>query len=482
MQNDTSNSPSTAAPDPEARLRFFFPPLFEQRRSLILATLREHTDAVDWVVDMGCNTASLACVLANSCLVSRITGIDVDKGALEDAARVLAPQPNDFDRLRERPLTMDLIHGSIVDEHPELHGVDAIVLSEVIEHLDPPDLERLPEALFAMYAPKMVIVSTPNVEFNVHFPDWRPGVMRDADHRFEWTRAEFESWCRTQAARYEYTVTFSGVGLVPTWSTHPNLVCGFATQFAVFVHQSRITQRAAKWPVAPRDVVETTTTRVVINLPWYQGLDLVSELEIDAAVAAEFCGVVYSLLPRISTGDDDESSPDTADPDGTVSVAALWNCVLVRQLFRTMHLMRARLGTREWTAAVRVVWTDDEPDATDMDVEMDMATGGFVRLAPGAFLVAQAAERACDTALAEARSRQQGPGSESGSQSDGWDMDEGRWSEQGDQQWDQEGGWDADAETEDSSWPVDRAEASWDAPSTPHRGYWADEAGGDANR
>ncbi|KNE54483.1 hypothetical protein AMAG_17674 [Allomyces macrogynus ATCC 38327] len=146
-----------------------------------------------------CNTASLACFLANSCLVSRITGIDVDKSALDDADRVLSPQPNDFDRLLERPLAMDLIHGSILDHHPELHGVDAIVLSEVNEHLDPPDLEQLPEALFAMCAPKLVIVSTPNVEFNVHFPDWRPGVMRDADHRFEWTLAEFESCCTMQA-------------------------------------------------------------------------------------------------------------------------------------------------------------------------------------------------------------------------------------------------------------------------------------------
>ncbi|KAJ3367061.1 Small RNA 2'-O-methyltransferase [Allomyces javanicus] len=432
---------------------------------------------------MGCNTASLACILANSCLVSRITGIDVDKSALDDAARVLAPQPSDFDRLRERPLTMDLIHGSIVDHHPELHGVDAIVLTEVIEHLDPPDLKRLPGALFAMYAPKLVIVSTPNVEFNVHFPDWHPGVMRDADHRFEWTRAEFESWCTTQATRYGYAVTFSGVGLVPTWSVHPNRACGFATQFAVFVHPTRIAQHACKWPVATRDAGRTVATRTVIDLPWYQGPDLVSEPEIDAAVAAEFCDVVYSLLPRISTRDDDESGPDTADPDGTTSVAALWNCVRARQLFRTMHLLRARLATRERAAAVGVVWTDEDPHATDMAVEMDLATGGQVRLAPDAFAVAQAAERARDAALAEARYRQWGSGSEPGSQSDGWDLDEDRWSEQGDHhQWDQEGGWDADREHEDDSWPVDREEVAWDPPSTPRHGDWADDDEGDAGR
>ncbi|KAJ3370938.1 Small RNA 2'-O-methyltransferase [Allomyces arbusculus] len=477
MQHDTSNSPITAVPDPEARLRFFFPPLFEQRRSLILATLREHADAVDWLIDMGCCTASLACILANSCLVSRITGVDVDKGALDDAARVLAPQPSDYDRLRERPLTVELIHGSIVEHRPELHGVDAIVLSEVIEHLDPPDLERLPEALFAMYSPKLVIVSTPNVEFNVHFPDWRPGIMRDADHRFEWTRTQFESWCTTQATQYGYNVTFSGVGLVPTWSAHPNRSCGFATQFAVFVHPTRIAQRVGKWPVASRDAVETTAAQTVIDFPYYQGPDLVSDPKIDAAVAAEVCDDVYSLLPRISTGDEDEPGRNTADPDGTVSVAALWNCVRVRQLFRTVHLFRVRLATSEWSAAVGVIWTDDGPDATDMAVEMDLASGGYVRLAPDAFAVAQAAEHARDAALAEARYRQWGSGSEYGSRSDGWDLNEDRWSEPGDHQWDQEGDWDPDLEHEDSSWPVDTAEASWDTPTTPRHDDWAGDVG-----
>ena len=73
----------------------------------------------------------------------------------------------------------------------------------------------------------MAIVSTPNMEYNhvIRFSlptfdtdprkpigsDGRP--MRDIDHKFEWTRAEFETWATAQAAKHGYSVTFDGVGI-----------------------------------------------------------------------------------------------------------------------------------------------------------------------------------------------------------------------------------------------------------------------------
>jgi len=50
----------------------------------------------------------------------------------------------------------------------------------------------MPEAVFGQLSPKVVIVTTPNVEFNVLFPDLKG--FRHYDHKFEWTRAEFEEW------------------------------------------------------------------------------------------------------------------------------------------------------------------------------------------------------------------------------------------------------------------------------------------------
>ena len=65
---------------------------------------------------------------------------------------------------------------------------------EVIEHVDPPRLAALERAVFGHAAPGTVIVTTPNVEYNVRFETLPAGAMRHRDHRFEWTRAEFRAW------------------------------------------------------------------------------------------------------------------------------------------------------------------------------------------------------------------------------------------------------------------------------------------------
>ena len=72
--------------------------------------------------------------------------------------------------------------------------LNAAVLSEVIEHVDPPRLPALEHAVFGAARPKAVVVTTPNVEYNVRFVGMT-SPTRHRDHRFEWTRAEFAAWC-----------------------------------------------------------------------------------------------------------------------------------------------------------------------------------------------------------------------------------------------------------------------------------------------
>jgi len=61
-----------------------------------------------------------------------------------------------------------------------------------VEHLSDVELSRLPNAIFGQIAPRLVIVTTPNVEFNVLFPN-QTG-FRHPDHKFEWTRDQFGDW------------------------------------------------------------------------------------------------------------------------------------------------------------------------------------------------------------------------------------------------------------------------------------------------
>ena len=132
---------------------------------------------------------------------------------------------------------------------------DVITLIEVVEHLDPPVLAALGTALLGRCQPRALLVSTPNKEFNLNmmvqctmstpcprndphltYDDVRrlqlaerfckpcalfvsgspPSIdaypLRCDDHRFEWTRAEFQIWARALAAANGYSVSFDGVG------------------------------------------------------------------------------------------------------------------------------------------------------------------------------------------------------------------------------------------------------------------------------
>lgn len=60
-----------------------------------------------------------------------------------------------------------------------------------IEHFDSEDLAKFPEVVFGYMSPAMIVISTPNSEFNSLFPS---AVFRDSDHKFEWSRMQFQTW------------------------------------------------------------------------------------------------------------------------------------------------------------------------------------------------------------------------------------------------------------------------------------------------
>jgi hypothetical protein len=106
-------------------------------------------------------------------------------------------------------------------------GYDAVVLMEVIEHLDLARLPALENMVFTHARPGTVVVTTPNVEHNVRYERLIAGTMRHRDHRFEWTRAEFAAWAASVCARTGYDVRFASIG-----DDDPEV--GPPTQMAVF--------------------------------------------------------------------------------------------------------------------------------------------------------------------------------------------------------------------------------------------------------
>ncbi|WP_435208714.1 3' terminal RNA ribose 2'-O-methyltransferase Hen1 [Streptomyces sp. bgisy034] len=197
-------------------------PLAVQRRDVILAALRASGAAR--VLDLGCGQGQLVQALLKDPAFTEIVGVDVSMRALTIAGRRLK-----LDRMGERQASrVKLFQSSLAYTDNRLKGYDAAVLSEVVEHLDLPRLPALEYAVFGAARPRTVLVTTPNVEYNVRWESLPAGHVRHGDHRFEWTREEFRSWARAVAERHGYDVEFVPVGL-----DDPEV--GPPTQMAVFV-------------------------------------------------------------------------------------------------------------------------------------------------------------------------------------------------------------------------------------------------------
>jgi 3' terminal RNA ribose 2'-O-methyltransferase Hen1 len=112
-------------------------------------------------------------------------------------------------RQRER---IALLHGSLLYRDSRLAGFDAAAVVEVIEHLDAARLATFERTLFEFARPDLIVITTPNAEYNAHWTSLPAGRFRHKDHRFEWTREQFASWGSTVAERFGYAVHFHPVG------------------------------------------------------------------------------------------------------------------------------------------------------------------------------------------------------------------------------------------------------------------------------
>ena len=175
------------------------------------------------VIDLGCGEGKLLRRLIKQWQFKEIVGTDVSIRSLEIANKRL--------RLDELPSfqseRVKLFHGSLMYRDSRFQDFEAAAIVEVIEHLDAPRLSAFERVVFRHARPQTVIITTPNSEYNVMWPTLPAGKMRHPDHRFEWSRDEFKTWCEAICSRFKYTVEIFPVGPV-----EPNL--GAPTQMGVF--------------------------------------------------------------------------------------------------------------------------------------------------------------------------------------------------------------------------------------------------------
>jgi len=196
-------------------------PLVEHRRMAVTEELKR--EGASRVVDLGCGEGTLLRDLIKDASFKEILGVDVSHNAL-----VLAERRLQLDRLPDtQRARLKLLQSSLTYRDDRFAGFDAVILMEVIEHIDLPRLPSLERTVFALARPKIVIVTTPNAEHNVRYEFLAAGAMRHRDHRFEWTRAEFADWAKRIGDDHGYAVRFRPIG-----EDDPEV--GPPTQMAVF--------------------------------------------------------------------------------------------------------------------------------------------------------------------------------------------------------------------------------------------------------
>lgn len=160
------------------------------------------------VLDIGCGEGKLLKLLLKAGQFRKIAGMDVSFGEVRKAREYLfldEASPAMRDRIT-------VFQSSVTYRDERIKGFDAIVLIEVIEHLDEERLPTMARVVFAYAQPQTVVISTPNAEYNVVYESLDAKSFRHDDHRFEWTRKEFADWCGSICLTFGYVVEIFPVG------------------------------------------------------------------------------------------------------------------------------------------------------------------------------------------------------------------------------------------------------------------------------
>ena len=168
------------------------------------------------VVDMGAGEGKLTALLSEIPTIQELIAVEPSASAIKKATK----------RLDELELAVipKIQWGSLFYVDESLSGKDVMILCEVIEHINEERLPKIMDMLLYTYAPTTLIITTPNAEYNNIYA---LEEMRHDDHRFEWTREQFTTWCHAMNRYGVYSLTFHGIGAHDVTYGTPTQMCIF---------------------------------------------------------------------------------------------------------------------------------------------------------------------------------------------------------------------------------------------------------------
>ena len=182
------------------------------RWNTVLKSLADYD--VKSLLDLGCNNGKFLEKVRDKLDINKLAGTDISFKVISVANR----KANKKDMSK-----IDFFHSSILYKDNRFKGYDAVTVIEVMEHIDKSKLYLFEKILFGYINPRIIILTTPNKDYNENYKNLDSKGLRHFDHRFEFTKEEFKNWKGLMCFHYHYFSKFIEIGTPDDKDKYPTL-------------------------------------------------------------------------------------------------------------------------------------------------------------------------------------------------------------------------------------------------------------------
>ena len=164
-----------------------------QRFKTIISVLANYD--INSIIEFGCGNGYFIPMLISQNKYSKIAAIDKNEKKIN--------------KLKSKYKDVIFYNGSFLKENNEFRQYDCIIGIEIIEHLFEDEINVLSKIIFSKIKPKVIIFTTPNIEYNINLPILHGG-FRNIDHKFEFNPKELNQYGKSICLKYQSYKYYTG--------------------------------------------------------------------------------------------------------------------------------------------------------------------------------------------------------------------------------------------------------------------------------